>query len=149
MQNHRHSHGFSLIELITVIILIGVLSTFALGKLDFDGFTNRAFYDEFRSALRYAQKLAVSSGCPVRVEISAYSYALYQGASSCTDTTFTRVVSQPFNSAQAYANFNAPVKIVPSNGVEFKATGRVKNNGSRLFTLGGQTINVYSSGLVQ
>lgn len=65
-QTRRHqqisSHrGFTLIELIMVVVLLGVLAVVAAPKV-FNGgdFNARGFHDETLSLLRYAQKAAVA-----------------------------------------------------------------------------------------
>lgn len=94
------SIGFSLIELIVVIvlmaILIGVAAPRFFGRGDFEA---PAFAQELASAARYAQKLAVVSGCPVNLTVTAASYALYQPQETtpvCTGTlTMTLAVKHP------------------------------------------------------
>jgi MSHA pilin protein MshC len=92
--------GFSLIELIVVIvlmaILIGVAAPRFFGRGDFEA---PAFAQELASAARYAQKLAVVSGCPVNLTVTAASYALYQPQATtpaCSGTlTMTLPVKHP------------------------------------------------------
>lgn len=75
----RALRGFSLIELIVVIILMAILVGVAVprffGKSEFEA---PAFAQELASAARYAQKLAIVSGCPVALTVSATDYALHQ-----------------------------------------------------------------------
>ena len=69
--------GFSLVELITVILLLGILGVVALGRLtDQNLIAARGFFDDTVSAVRFAQKLAISTGCDVRVNTTASSYQL-------------------------------------------------------------------------
>jgi MSHA pilin protein MshC len=77
------SRGVTLVELVTVIVILGILAAMAAPRFfDVGVFEERGFYEEFASALRYAQKIAVGSGCPVRVNITASSYDLKQQAAS-------------------------------------------------------------------
>jgi MSHA pilin protein MshC len=70
-----------MIELVTVIMILGILAAMAAPRFfDLGVFEERGFYQEVASALRYAQKIAVGSGCPVRVTINAGSYDLKQQA---------------------------------------------------------------------
>lgn len=76
------SAGFTVIELILVIVIVAVLGAIA-GPRFFDNatFDERAYYDELVASLRYAQKIAVATGCRVRVDISAATYSLTQQSS--------------------------------------------------------------------
>jgi len=54
-------HGFTLVELIMVIVMMGVLAVFAAPRLfDSTDFYARGFHDETMALLRYAQKAAVA-----------------------------------------------------------------------------------------
>lgn len=55
------TRGFTLIELIMVIVLVGVLAVFAAPRLlDSADFNARGFHDETLALLRYAQKTAIA-----------------------------------------------------------------------------------------
>lgn len=73
-----HERGFTIIELVVIIIIIGVLAVFATGRFANDtSFQTRGYFDELLSATRFAQRYAVASGCDVQIQIAGdYSYAL-------------------------------------------------------------------------
>ena len=52
--------GFTLIELIMVMVILGVLSIFATGMFKGSDFNARGFHDETMAYLRFAQKTAVA-----------------------------------------------------------------------------------------
>ena len=70
-------HGFTLIELITVVVIVGVLSVYAKPR-DFIGkdYHDKGFHDETLSYLRYAQKTAVAQRRTVCVSFTDDSLAL-------------------------------------------------------------------------
>ena len=75
----RTSRGFSLIELIVVIVLMAILVGVAAPRFFGQGaFEAPAYARELASAARYAQKLAVVSGCPVDFTVGAGGYALFR-----------------------------------------------------------------------
>lgn len=84
---HRQ-HGYTLIELIAVLVILGVLSAYLaprfIGNTTFD---NRRYADELAAAIRSTQAIARSSGCAASLRVQASGYAVQQrgtlpGASS-------------------------------------------------------------------
>ncbi len=71
------SRGFTMIELVTVIVLVGILAAFAAPRfVQNEVFDARTFTDQNLSMLRYAQKLAIAQNRPVFVLLSASRIAL-------------------------------------------------------------------------
>jgi MSHA pilin protein MshC len=71
-------------ELIAVIVIVGILSVFAMARLN-DGFaTTRGFYDSLLSQVQYARKIAVAQRRAVFVRIEAgQSRLCYSAAGAC------------------------------------------------------------------
>jgi MSHA pilin protein MshC len=124
VKNYQNS-GFSLVELVTVIVLLGVLGIIALGRLgNQDGFAARGFFDDTVTAVRFAQKLAISSGCDVRVITTANSYQLRQ-STTCTADNFSNPVASPANRSNNYQSTNIPPGFTLTAGsITFDARGQ-------------------------
>jgi MSHA pilin protein MshC len=123
--------GFTLVELVVIIIVLGIISAFALPRFfNLDQYQQRAAYDEVASALRYAQKLAVGSGCDVRVVFAGNTYALQQ-RTGCATGLFTPIAGHPINSG-AVSGVNLTIIFDPM--------GRCSNDVT--ITVGGRTIDV-------
>ncbi len=110
--NTEHSHmkvmnnqrGFTLTELITVIVIVGILSVAVLPRFaGTDAFQQRGAADQVKSALRFAQKAAVAKHASVSVTVT-------QGATDCATTlaglTLTCTVAVLDSGAVTYT-FNA------------------------------------------
>ncbi len=86
---HRLVRGFTLVELLTTMTIIGVLAAVS-GPRFFStpAFAARGFADDLRGALRYAQHLAIASGCGVQVTIDTGGYQVMRfGGGDCNDRT--------------------------------------------------------------
>lgn len=87
MRRLNHQHGFTMVELITVMVLIGVLAAIAIPKLMGDNITEAAVYgDRVASALRTAQKAAVAKRRTICLDTVAGTLSVRPGpgAGSCT-----------------------------------------------------------------
>lgn len=76
----RTCTGYTLVELTLVLVILGVLAAVSAPRFfGTNAFESRGFYEEMVAAARHARHLAVSTQCPVQVDIDATadSYALY------------------------------------------------------------------------
>lgn len=70
--------GFTLVELVVTMIVIGILAVFATGRLDFaTTFDQRGVRDKLVAALQYARMSAVAQRRHVCVRISAGELGLF------------------------------------------------------------------------
>ncbi|MGY6588103.1 MAG: pilus assembly FimT family protein [Wenzhouxiangella sp.] len=70
------ARGFTLTELVLILVLISILAAFAAPRLNIQGFERQSFARELTLALRHAQRAAIASGCAVEVTIQATGYSV-------------------------------------------------------------------------
>jgi MSHA pilin protein MshC len=143
--------GFTLVELVVTLVIIGALAAVSV-PLFFSrqAFEERGFFEETAAAVRYAQKYAVASGCTVRVETTANSYALFRAAGfgACSTAPFATALDHPARAGQAFAN-TAPagVTLSPRN-FTFAPLGNASADVT--LSVGGRSLQVIgATGLIQ
>lgn len=71
------ARGFTLIELIMVVLILGILAVFVLPRTDLtQGFDEVGFHDAARSTLEYARKSAIAERRNVRVTLAGNNLTL-------------------------------------------------------------------------
>src|SRR5262245_1931484 len=74
--SRSRAKGYTLLELIAVVLLLSIVSATVFSRLNVNTFETASFEQELRSAIRFAQKFAIVSGCGVQVTVNAGGYAL-------------------------------------------------------------------------
>jgi MSHA pilin protein MshC len=128
----NHQQGFTLVELVMVIVVLSIVAATALPKFfDQSVFQERAFFDDTLAAVRYAQKLAVATGCNVQVNIAGTTFYLKRPSatnrSQCASTTaadFTRDVANPGSGEAQYSGSQSGISLTPAT-FYFNALGAV------------------------
>jgi len=151
----RRATGFTLVELVTVLTILGVLAAF-LGPRFFSQqpFSDRSYVDELAAALRFTQKAAVISGCPARLTLAAASYTGSQQAAAgnaCnpTDTSWsTPLVGPDGDAVQGAAPSGTSAS--PAGVFQFDDQGRLQSSPGTTITVGSRTLTIdVNSGFVQ
>ncbi len=116
--------GFTMVELITIIVIAGILAAFAAPRFfDRNVFDSRGFYDQVISTLRYAQKAAIAQHRFVCVSFPANNrVTLTTGATPGCGTDLTGPAGQaPYTVSSNNASFDP---LAPPANFNFDALGR-------------------------
>ena len=74
--SYRTAEGFTLTELVVVMVIVAILAAFAVSRFSSQSFDTLGFTDQTAAMLRYAQKTAVSQRRTVCVSISGNAISL-------------------------------------------------------------------------
>jgi len=140
-----------MVELVVVLVVIGILSSVGLSRFSStNSFHERGFTDETLTAIRYAQRLATTSGCHVQVLLNS-SYLQIRRWPSCkpaNHSVATSLLRHPKNTG-GFSN-SAPAGItISSLNFYFDGTGKPFDTVSELpfttttsITIGSRTIKL-------
>lgn len=119
----RRETGFSLVELITTLTVIGILAAFAIPRLiDRTSFEVRGVYDQAQALVRYAQKVAIAQrrsppGAPVYVLVAPSQI------SACYDTTCSAPLTDPGTGGALTVSAPPGIAFSPSTSFSYSGSG--------------------------
>ncbi|MBI5658357.1 MAG: prepilin-type N-terminal cleavage/methylation domain-containing protein [Nitrosomonadales bacterium] len=125
----RRVRGFTMVELITIIVITGILAaTVAPRFFNRNAFDSRGFYDQVISTLRYAQKAAIAQRRFVCVAFTANSITLTYdpvapGATHTAAACSANLTGPTGLSPHAVSSNNASFAAIPA-AFNFDAHGR-------------------------
>lgn len=124
------NRGFTMIELIVVMILIGILAAYATARLDVATFRERGFHDALKSGLQYARKaavakrrqvcVAVATGAGAVVSFTVIAAAPEAGVAACPADDPLPLPGSSVNSISTPAG----VSLTAGSSFSFDALGR-------------------------
>ncbi|XLZ71717.1 prepilin-type N-terminal cleavage/methylation domain-containing protein [Massilia sp. SR12] len=102
----HHNKGFTIVELVTVMVVVGVLAAILIPRMMGTSWASTTYRQEVLSALRYAQKTAVSHRRLVCANVAGANVTLQiaqdSGANACG-------LNMPSPDGRPYASQNASV----------------------------------------
>jgi MSHA pilin protein MshC len=157
MKKNMRRKGFTLIELVMVIVLIGIIAVFIAPRMvDVTGTKAGAFRDKLRADIRYAQNLAMTQNRRYRVYVNtapgpANGYAVMNDSNgNGTWGEAGEIALDPAGSSNFVVTLNtgdyAGITVsTPAGGfIEFDSLGRPTIGGGvvLLVTPGGRTVTI-------
>ncbi|MDT8404411.1 type II secretion system protein [Sulfuriflexus sp.] len=128
----RNLRGFTLVELVLIMVIIGFLSVTALPKFfSQDDFENRGFYTEVLNAVRYAQQLAVAINCDTQVALTGNSYTvtIADNPSICDGSAIATSAPDPVTGQSGFTGNSSSATISSSAGsFSFNALGQASTD---------------------
>jgi MSHA pilin protein MshC len=125
----RRALGYTMVELITVMVVLGIISAIALPRLMGNDMAGPAFRAELVSALRYAQKTSVSHRRLVCATLNGNSITLAiasAGSSSACNTA----LSLPDGSASYSSSDSSVTASSTTNPLYFQPSGTITSDGA-------------------
>jgi len=125
--------GFTLVELIVVILLIGILSiSIAPRFFGVSSYEDRKAADELRTAFRHTQQLAMNRGGGVQLILTASNFTV-----QLTDGT---ALQSPAGIKPYQIKFPSNVTAGPAVTITYDGLGRPSTGATTTITLGSQTV---------
>ncbi len=125
MQSSKRQSGFTLVELIMVIIIMGALSAVAFSKFNRDFFDVAAASGELVQAIRYAQDKSMSHSGAInyQIDIDGTGYTVTQGGTAIT---------HPLTGAASYTKTWSDITLDTTTTIIFDAWGNPLGLGAPL-----------------
>jgi type IV pilus assembly protein PilE len=116
MMRQRMEHGFTLVEVVMVIVIMGVLAAVAFSKFSRDAFDVAAASGELVQAIRYAQDKSMnhSGANNYRIDINTSGYAVTQSGVA---------IPHPVTGAASYTRTWSDISLAPAATITFDSYG--------------------------
>ncbi|MBU1612357.1 MAG: prepilin-type N-terminal cleavage/methylation domain-containing protein [Proteobacteria bacterium] len=120
MPSHRGEVGFTLMELVVVIIVIGILAAVVMSGSTPISSSRLAHADALKSHIRYAQSRAMKTGQTWGINCDGTSYWLFNGA----DSSVANAVALPGETALSINLASRNISLTTFNTLAFDISGR-------------------------
>jgi MSHA pilin protein MshC len=138
--------GFTLVELVTCIVIVAVLAALAgprfVGTQPFD---QRGYADELAAAMRYAEGVAVATGCNVSFNVTLAGYAADQQPAAGNTCAVAGAYTNPVireDGTQLAGTPPADANVAVGATIIFGSSGQVTNPPPPALTVGPHTLSI-------
>nr|WP_303701066.1 prepilin-type N-terminal cleavage/methylation domain-containing protein [Flexistipes sinusarabici] len=128
LSTSRAKRGFTLIELVIIIVLVGIIGIYIAPKISTEGYKGKTQTTRFMSHIRYAQHKAMVSGGMWGIEITGKSYRLLNNDNA---TEFPDAESINITVDKSLSITNSEL---PDNKVYFNFLGQPQTSNGSLLT---------------
>jgi prepilin-type N-terminal cleavage/methylation domain-containing protein len=145
---HKKARGFTIIEVISVLLILGIVSAVVVSRIDnLDSYDLSSQVEVVKNHLRYAQSRAMGSANPWGIHFdSATTYYLFQGENPTTQ------ISLPGENSSLVdlAGKNSKLIITPPNPdrITFDEFGSPGTNTITISTNGGNIVITRYTGFI-
>jgi len=124
--------GFTLVELVVVLIIIGVLAVVAIPRLNTGTFNAVGYFDEVRATVRFAQKDAIAKRRNVCLRFTASTLTLTYAPDRASPTTCSANLVSPRGATPFVVTAPSGVSITASTDFNFNGLGQPVTTGGAL-----------------
>lgn len=124
-------HGFTLMELLIVLVLVGILSGYVVLKTnDADSLLLQGYANRFAQHIKHAQMLAMSWGRPLTITVSSTGYQVSCSSASAASPCNSTPVIDPATGQGFIVSLSDSVSLLDTGTIEFDPLGRPLQSGS-------------------
>jgi MSHA pilin protein MshC len=144
---NRSAQGFTLTELVVVLVIAGILAAVAIPMFNQPTLDEAWFHEQARATVRYAQRIAVAQRRCVFVSVAPPDLRLFYGDAGCAITATPVVDLARGASVQVTAPAGVSLSAAPN---PFRFNGLGQPSAAALVTVGTRSVTINAeTGYVQ